>query len=101
MQIANENGTFRFGQFSSNFLFPVADLEKSYDDNQRTLEVKAEQLVELEAAVKELLQQIRETVLQKTVEGMKEEGAPYVGKCTFSIIYTSDNLHFPSLSLYF
>ncbi|CAJ1086756.1 trifunctional purine biosynthetic protein adenosine-3 [Xyrichtys novacula] len=27
----------------------------------------------------ELLQQIKETVLQKTVDGMKEEGAPYVG----------------------
>uniref|UniRef100_A0A6Q2X6L2 ATP-grasp domain-containing protein n=1 Tax=Esox lucius TaxID=8010 RepID=A0A6Q2X6L2_ESOLU len=27
----------------------------------------------------ELLQQIRETVLQKTVDGMREEGAPYVG----------------------
>ncbi|KAM6893431.1 trifunctional purine biosynthetic protein adenosine-3 [Xenentodon cancila] len=27
----------------------------------------------------ELLQQIRETVLQKTVDGMKEEGTPYVG----------------------
>ncbi len=32
----------------------------------------------------ELLQQIRETVLQKTVDGMREEGAPYVGKCSFS-----------------
>lgn len=28
----------------------------------------------------ELLQQIRETVLQKTVDGMKEECAPYVGE---------------------
>ncbi|XP_078099620.1 trifunctional purine biosynthetic protein adenosine-3 [Sander vitreus] len=27
----------------------------------------------------QLLQQIRETVLQKTVDGMKEEGTPYVG----------------------
>uniref|UniRef100_A0A7N6AIX4 Trifunctional purine biosynthetic protein adenosine-3 n=1 Tax=Anabas testudineus TaxID=64144 RepID=A0A7N6AIX4_ANATE len=27
----------------------------------------------------ELLQQIRETVLQKTVDGMREEGAPYIG----------------------
>ncbi|XP_040888462.1 trifunctional purine biosynthetic protein adenosine-3 isoform X2 [Toxotes jaculatrix] len=27
----------------------------------------------------ELLQQIRETVLQKTVDGMREEGTPYVG----------------------
>lgn len=29
----------------------------------------------------ELLQQIRDSVLQKTVDGMKEEGTPYVGKC--------------------
>lgn len=35
----------------------------------------------------ELLQQIRESVLQKTVDGMKEEGAAYVGKCSFSVIY--------------
>ena len=28
----------------------------------------------------ELLQQIKETVLQKTVDGMKAEGVPYVGK---------------------
>lgn len=28
----------------------------------------------------ELLQQIKETVLQKTVDGMKEEGTPYVGE---------------------
>lgn len=34
------------------------DLEKSYEDNERTLEQKAEQLVELETAVKELLQEI-------------------------------------------
>lgn len=32
----------------------------------------------------ELLQQIGETVLQKTVDGMKEEGAPYVGKSSSS-----------------
>uniref|UniRef100_A0A671XX57 Trifunctional purine biosynthetic protein adenosine-3 n=1 Tax=Sparus aurata TaxID=8175 RepID=A0A671XX57_SPAAU len=31
------------------------------------------------AAWGELLQDIRETVLQKTVDGMKEEGTPYVG----------------------
>lgn len=39
-----------------------SDLEKSYEDNQRALEVKAEQLVELEAAVKELLQEISNKV---------------------------------------
>ncbi|KAK9516043.1 hypothetical protein VZT92_024005 [Zoarces viviparus] len=37
-------------------------LEKSYGDNQQTLEVKAEQLVELEAAVKELLREISRKV---------------------------------------
>ncbi|KAI3366010.1 hypothetical protein L3Q82_009839 [Scortum barcoo] len=36
----------------------------------------------------ELLQQIREMVLQKTVDRMKEEGTPYVGKCTlFCVLY--------------
>uniref|UniRef100_A0A7N9AT11 Laminin, beta 1a n=1 Tax=Mastacembelus armatus TaxID=205130 RepID=A0A7N9AT11_9TELE len=43
---------------ASDKLQQLKDLEKSYDDNQRTLEMKAEQLVELEAAVKELLQEI-------------------------------------------
>src|SRR4029434_5126172 len=28
-----------------------------------------------------MMQQIRETVLQKTVDGMREEGTPYVGEC--------------------
>ena len=44
------------------FCFGVSDLEKSYEDNQRTLEMKVEQLVELEAAVKELLQEISQKV---------------------------------------
>lgn len=39
-----------------------SDLEKSYNDNHQTLEVKAELLVELEAAVKELLQEISHKV---------------------------------------
>ena len=33
----------------------------------------------------ELLQDIREAVLQKTVDGMKEEGTPYVGECSICI----------------
>lgn len=43
-------------------IFCFTDLEKSYKDNQQTLEVKAELLVELEAAVKELLQEISHKV---------------------------------------
>lgn len=51
----------RLPKLKSNCL-SVSDLEKSYEDNQHILEVKAEQLVELEAAVKELLQDISHKV---------------------------------------
>ncbi|GLD71223.1 laminin subunit beta-1-like protein [Lates japonicus] len=47
---------------ASDKLQLLKDLEKSYKDNQQTLEVKAEQLVELEANVKELLQEISHKV---------------------------------------
>nr|XP_057943910.1 laminin subunit beta-1a [Doryrhamphus excisus] len=47
---------------ASNQLRLLKELEKSYEDNQRALEVKSEQLVELEASVKELLQQISHKV---------------------------------------
>ncbi|KAM6937035.1 laminin subunit beta-1-like [Xenentodon cancila] len=40
----------------------LKDLEKSYEDNHRSLEVKAAQLVQLEASVKELLQEISHKV---------------------------------------
>uniref|UniRef100_A0AAX7TZM5 Laminin, beta 1a n=1 Tax=Astatotilapia calliptera TaxID=8154 RepID=A0AAX7TZM5_ASTCA len=44
------------------YALPISDLEKSYEDNERALEQKAEQLVELEAAVKGLLQEISHKV---------------------------------------
>ncbi|KAF0040712.1 hypothetical protein F2P81_006610 [Scophthalmus maximus] len=47
---------------ASDKLQLLKDLEKSYNDNHQTLEVKAELLVELEAAVKELLQEISHKV---------------------------------------
>uniref|UniRef100_A0A3B4B3A7 Laminin subunit beta-1 n=1 Tax=Periophthalmus magnuspinnatus TaxID=409849 RepID=A0A3B4B3A7_9GOBI len=47
---------------ASSKLQLLKDLEKSYEDNQKTLEQKAEQLVELESAVKELLQEISHKV---------------------------------------
>lgn len=47
---------------ASNKLQLLKDLEKSYEDNQKTLEQKAEQLVDLESAVKELLQEISHKV---------------------------------------
>uniref|UniRef100_A0A4W4F2P6 Laminin subunit beta-2 n=1 Tax=Electrophorus electricus TaxID=8005 RepID=A0A4W4F2P6_ELEEL len=40
----------------------LKDLEKSYDENQKTLEDKANELVDLEKAVKELLQEISQRV---------------------------------------
>nr|XP_020511731.1 trifunctional purine biosynthetic protein adenosine-3 [Labrus bergylta]XP_020511732.1 trifunctional purine biosynthetic protein adenosine-3 [Labrus bergylta]XP_020511733.1 trifunctional purine biosynthetic protein adenosine-3 [Labrus bergylta]XP_020511734.1 trifunctional purine biosynthetic protein adenosine-3 [Labrus bergylta]XP_029137492.1 trifunctional purine biosynthetic protein adenosine-3 [Labrus bergylta] len=40
----------------------------------------------------ELLQQIKETVLQKTVDGMKEDGAPYVGVLYAGLMLTNQGL---------
>ncbi|XP_075994504.1 trifunctional purine biosynthetic protein adenosine-3 [Genypterus blacodes] len=40
----------------------------------------------------EVLQQIRETVLQKTVDGMREEGTPYVGVLYAGLMLTKQGL---------
>uniref|UniRef100_G3PMH8 Trifunctional purine biosynthetic protein adenosine-3 n=1 Tax=Gasterosteus aculeatus aculeatus TaxID=481459 RepID=G3PMH8_GASAC len=40
----------------------------------------------------ELLQQIRDTVLQKTVDGMREEGTPYVGVLYAGLMLTKQGL---------
>lgn len=55
---------FQAEQVGHPFMYalPISDLEKSYEDNERALEQKAEQLVELEAAVKGLLQEISHKV---------------------------------------
>ncbi|XP_078112377.1 laminin subunit beta-1a [Sander vitreus] len=47
---------------ASDKLQLLKELEKSYENNQRTLDLKAEQLVQLEAAVKKLLQDISNQV---------------------------------------
>ncbi|KAG7269209.1 hypothetical protein CRUP_011848 [Coryphaenoides rupestris] len=47
---------------ASDKLQILKDLEKSYEDNQRTLEERANQMVELEKAVKELLADISQKV---------------------------------------
>ncbi|XP_030622838.1 laminin subunit beta-1a [Chanos chanos] len=47
---------------ASSKLQLLKDLEKSYEENQRTLEDKASQLVDLEAAVKQLLHDISQKV---------------------------------------
>ncbi|KAG7251921.1 hypothetical protein CRUP_018525 [Coryphaenoides rupestris] len=41
---------------------------------------------------KELLEEIRETVLQKTVDGMKAEGAPYIGVLYAGLMLTKDGI---------
>ncbi|XP_031419989.1 LOW QUALITY PROTEIN: laminin subunit beta-1a [Clupea harengus] len=47
---------------ASDKLKLLKDLEKSYEDNQKTMEDKANQLVDLEKAVRELLQEISHKV---------------------------------------
>ncbi|XP_071199684.1 laminin subunit beta-1-like [Salvelinus alpinus] len=47
---------------ASDKLQLLKDLEKSYEDNQKTLEHKANQLVDLEKSIKELLQEISHKV---------------------------------------
>uniref|UniRef100_A0AAQ4R9W0 Trifunctional purine biosynthetic protein adenosine-3 n=1 Tax=Gasterosteus aculeatus aculeatus TaxID=481459 RepID=A0AAQ4R9W0_GASAC len=44
------------------------------------------------AVSQELLQQIRDTVLQKTVDGMREEGTPYVGVLYAGLMLTKQGL---------
>ncbi|KAF0045911.1 hypothetical protein F2P81_002440 [Scophthalmus maximus] len=46
---------------------------------------------------RELLQQIREEVLQKTVDKMKEEGMPYVGKCSVFCVFIFEVVLLPLL----
>lgn len=58
----DEERAGRSAAATCKFHFSVSDLEKSYEDNQRSLEMKAEQLVELEAAVKGLLTEISQKV---------------------------------------
>ncbi len=49
--------------FSYNQLnFCFSDLEKNYDENHKLLEDKANELVDMEKAVKELLQEISHKV---------------------------------------
>uniref|UniRef100_A0A8C2WRR1 Trifunctional purine biosynthetic protein adenosine-3 n=1 Tax=Cyclopterus lumpus TaxID=8103 RepID=A0A8C2WRR1_CYCLU len=44
------------------------------------------------AVSQEMLQQIRETVLQRTVDGMREEGTPYVGVLYAGLMLTKQGL---------